>query len=126
MEEGFSKPSIFVPLGMGRQVSPPGCPVTDQFKIFRCGCSGEMRNPCIDPPDGIRNIGAIDGETVANEKILCNILFDPFSILNLLLNGPSTICNRPDLLGGFLHSLAERGRREEDEKEQDQKGHALY
>jgi hypothetical protein len=79
-----------------------------------------MKNPCIDPADGIRDICAIDRDTVADEEIFCDILFDPFPISNLLHNGPSAISNRPDLMGRFLHALAERGGGEEDEKEQDQ------
>jgi len=67
-----------------------------------------MRNPCIDPSDGIRDISAIDGDIVADEEIFRDILFDPFSISNLLLNAPSTISNRPDLLRGFRYRLAER------------------
>jgi hypothetical protein len=85
-----------------------------------------MRNPCIDPPDGIRDICAIDRDIVADEEIFRDILFDPFSISNLLLNAPSTISNRPDLMRRFLHGLAERGSGERDEKEQDQERHALY
>jgi hypothetical protein len=63
---------------------------------------------------------------VADEEIFRDILFDPFSISNLLLNAPSTISNRPDLLRGFRYRLAKRGSGEKDEKEQDQEGHALY
>jgi hypothetical protein len=85
-----------------------------------------MRYPCIDPPDGIRDICAIDRDIVADEEIFRNILFDPFSKLDLLLNAPSTISNRPYLLRGFRDRLAERGSGERDEKKQDQEGHALY
>jgi hypothetical protein len=86
-----------------------------------------MRNPCIDPADGIRDICAINRDTVADEEIFCDILFDPFAISNLLRNGPSAIPNRPDLMRRFLYALAERGSGEEDEKkEQDQEGHTLY
>jgi hypothetical protein len=126
MEEGGPKTLIFVPLGMGRQTPPLGCPVADHFMVFCCGCSREMKNPCIDPADGIRDICAIDRDTVADEEIFCDILFDPFPISNFLPNAPSTVFNRPDLLRGFLHGLAKSGSREQDEKKQDQKGHALY
>jgi hypothetical protein len=126
MEEGLPETAILMPLGMGRQTFPLGCPVTDHFKILCCSGSRQVRNPCIDPPDGIRDISAIDRDIVADEEIFCDIFFDPFSISNLLLNAPSPISNRPDLIRRFLHALAERGSREKDEKEQDQEGHALY
>jgi hypothetical protein len=116
MDEGFPETPILMPLGMGRQTSPLGCPVTDHFKIFCCSGSREMRNPCINPPDGVRDICAIDRDIVADEEIFRDILFDPFSISNLLLNAPSTISNRPDLLMGFRDRLAERGSGEKDEK----------
>jgi len=119
MKEGFPETAILMPLGMGRQTSPLGCPVTDHFKIFCCSGGGEIRHPCIDPPDGIRDICAIDRDIVADEEIFRDILFDPFSISNLLLNAPSTISNRPDLLRGFRYRLAERGSGERDEKKQD-------
>ena len=126
VEKRSPETAILMPLGMGRQTSPLGCPVTDHFKIFCSSCSGEMRNPCIDPADGIRDISAINGDIVADEEIFCDILFDPFPISNLLRNAPSAISNRPDLMRRFLHALAEGGSGEEDEKEQDQEGHALY
>jgi hypothetical protein len=126
MKEGFPETPILMPLGMGRQTSPLGCPVTDHFKIFCCSGSREMRNPCINPPDGIRDICAIDRDIVADEEIFRDILFDPFSISNLLFNAPSTISNRPDLMRRFLHGRVKRGSGGEDEKEQDQEGHALY
>jgi hypothetical protein len=126
MKEGFPETAILMPLGMGRQTSPLGCPVTDHFKVFCRGCSREMRNPCIDPPDGIRNIGAIDRDLVTDEEIFGDILFDPFCESNLLLNAPSAISNRPDLLRGFRYRLAERGSGEEDEKEQNKKEHISY
>jgi hypothetical protein len=85
-----------------------------------------VRNPCIDPPDGIRDIRAIDRDIVADEEIFRDILFDPFAKLDLLLNAPSTIPHGPDLMRRFLHGLAKRGSSEKDEKEQDQEGHALY
>jgi hypothetical protein len=94
--------------------------------VFCCGCSREMKNPCIDPADGIRDICAIDRDTVADEEIFCDILFDPFRISNLLYNGPSSIVNHPDLMRRFLHVLGKRGSREKDQQEQDQEGHALY
>jgi hypothetical protein len=125
MEESFPETAILMPLGMGWQTSPLGCPVTDHFKIFCRGCSGEMRNPCIDPPDGIRGICAIDRDFVADEEIFRDILFDPFSISNLLLNAPPTIPNCPDLLRGFRCRLAERKVGKEDQK-QDEKRHVSY
>jgi hypothetical protein len=126
MEEGFPETAILMPLGMGRQTSPLRGPVANEFVILGDGCSRETSDPCIDPPDGIRNICAIDRDIVADEEIFCDILFDPFSISNLLLNGPSTVSNRPDLLRGFRCRLAKRGSGEKDDKKQDQEGHASY
>jgi hypothetical protein len=77
-----------------------------------------MRDACIDPPNGIRNIGAIDGDLVTDEEIFRNVPFDPLCKSNLLLKGPSTIPNTPDLLRGFRYRLAERGGGEEEAKEQ--------
>jgi hypothetical protein len=125
MEEGFPETAILMPLGMGRQTSPLGCPVTDQFKIFCRGGSGKMADPCIDPPNSIWNISAIDGDMIADEEIFRNILLNPLPVLNLLFNGPSTILDGPDLMRGFLHGLAERGNWKKDEKEQDQEKHVL-
>jgi hypothetical protein len=85
-----------------------------------------MRDACIDPPDGIRNIGAIDGDLVTDEEIFGNVPFDPLCKSNLLLKGPSTISHCPDLLRGFRYRLAERGNGEKEEKEEDEEGHALY
>ena len=85
-----------------------------------------MGDPCIDPPDGIRNIGAIDRDLVADEEILGDILFDPFCKSTFLFKGPPTVSNRPDLLRGFRDRLAERGGRENEEKKQDEEGHDLY
>jgi len=126
IEEGLPETGIFMPLGMGGQTAPLGCPMADHFEIFCCGRSREMKNPCIDPPDSIRDISAIDGDLVADEEIFCDIFFDPFPISNFLPNAPSTISNRPNLIRRFLHALAERGSREKDEKEQDQNGHTSY
>jgi hypothetical protein len=125
MEEGFPETAILVPLGMSWQTSPLGCPVTDHFKIFCRGCSGEMRNPCVDPPDGIRGICAIDSDIVADEEIFCDIFFHPFPVPNFLFNRPSTISNRPDLKRRFLYGLTKTGGGEKDEKQQDHEGHAL-
>jgi len=125
MEESLPETAILVPLGMRRQISPLGCPMTDHFEIFCCGRSREMKNPCIDPPDGIRDISAIDGDLVADEEIFSDIFFDPFPISNLLPNAPSTISNRPDLLRGFRYRLTERKGGKENQK-QDEEEHTLY
>jgi hypothetical protein len=85
-----------------------------------------MRNPCIDPADGIRDIGAIDRDIVADEEIFRDVRFNPLRIPALLLNRPSTIPHGPDLKGGFLHGLAERGSWKKDEKGQDEKDHISY
>jgi hypothetical protein len=84
-----------------------------------------MGDPCIDPPNSIWNISAIDGDMIADEEIFRNILLNPLPVLNLLFNGPSTILDGPDLMRGFLHGLAERGNWKKDEKEQDQEKHVL-
>lgn len=116
MEESSSETEIFVPLRMGRQTSPFSREVADQFIILRCGCRWEVGNPCIDPPDGIRDICAIDGDLIADEKILCDILLNPFAKSLLLLNGPLPVAHIPDLMGRFMDRLAERRCREKDEK----------
>jgi hypothetical protein len=116
MEKSSSETEIFVPLRMGRQTSPFSREVTDQLIILRCGCRWEVGNPCIDPPDGIRNICAIDGDMIADEEILCNILLNPSAILTLLFNRPSSITYIPDLMGRFMDRLAERKGGKEDQK----------
>jgi hypothetical protein len=116
MEKSSSETKIFVPLRMGRQTSPFSREVADQFIILRCGCRWEVGNPCIDPPDGIRNICAIHGDMIADEEVFCQILLDPFAILTLLFNRPSMLTHLPDLERRFSCRLAERRCREKDEK----------
>ena len=84
-----------------------------------------MSDSRINPPDGIGNVSTIDGDTVSDEKIFRHILFHPFPISVLLLNGPSTVPHSPDLKTRFLHRLTERERGKEDQK-QDEKGHITY
>jgi hypothetical protein len=108
MEKSFPKPEIFVPLRMGWETSPFGRPVADQFIIFCGRSSRKMGNPCIDPPDGIRDIRAIDGNIIADEEIFRYILLNPLAILIFLLNCPSTVTHLPDLKGRFIDRLAER------------------
>ncbi len=68
-----------------------------------------MGNPCIDPPDGIRDICAIDRDIVADEEIFCDILLNPFAISNLLFNGPSPISHLPDLMRRFMDVWLKEG-----------------
>jgi hypothetical protein len=110
---------------MGGETAPAGCPVTDQCVVFCSGGSGKVCDSRVDPPDSVRDICTIDRDTIADEEIFRDIVFDPFSISNLLLNAPSTISNCPDLLRGFRYRLAERKGGKEDQK-QDEKRHVSY
>jgi len=117
MEENFPETEITIPLGMSRQTSPLGRPVADPFVVLGGGCSREMGDPSIDPPDGIRNICTIDRDLITDEEVFCNVLLNPFSITALLPNRPSSIVHLPDLMSGFVHGLTKRGGPQKDEEE---------
>jgi hypothetical protein len=99
--------------------------VSNEFIILRGSGGRKMGNPSIDPPDSIRDICAIDRNTVADEEIFRDILFDPFSISTLFLNAPSTIPDCPYLLRRFKYRLAERKGGKEKQK-QDEEKHSSY
>jgi hypothetical protein len=107
MEKGFPETEILVPIRMRRETSPLRRPVADPFVVFCGSSSREMGDPCIDPPDGIRNICAIDRDIVADKEIFRNILLNPSAISMLLFNRPSSIAHLPDLVGRFMDRLAE-------------------
>jgi hypothetical protein len=71
--------------------------VADQFSIFCGGGRREVGDPRVDPSHSIRNICAINRNLVANKKILVKVLFDPFAIMDFLLNGPTTVSDLPYL-----------------------------
>jgi hypothetical protein len=99
--------------------------MTDQFAIFCCGGCRKVGDPRIDPSYGIRDISTINRNFISDKKILRDILFDPFTVLNLLLDRPSTFPHLPHLESGLLNRLAEARVGEEDKKQQNKKRHIL-
>jgi hypothetical protein len=97
VKKGFAKPKIFVPLGMGWEISPFPGPVADQMAVLRCGCSREMGDPCIDPSNRIGDIGAVHGEFIPDEEILCDIFLHPFAESEFFFNSPSAVPDFPYL-----------------------------
>ena len=86
-----------------------------------------MGDPCINPPGRIRDIGTIHGNFVTDEKVLRDILLDPFAELSLILRGPPALPHLPDLMRGLVQRLAERRGRDEDNNRESQKEtHNLY
>jgi hypothetical protein len=100
--------------------------MADPFVLFGSGCSREMGDPCIDPPDGIRNICAIDGDLITDEEVFCHILLDPFTITALLLNRPFSFAHLPYLMGGFVDHLTVRRDCEQGEEKQNEEEHVSY
>jgi hypothetical protein len=80
--------------------------VADELPLFCCGRRREVGDPCIDPPNGIRNICTVYRNLVTDEKIFLNISLNPLTIVLLLFNRPSTIAHAPDLKRRFFYRLA--------------------
>ncbi len=59
-------------------------PVADELPLFCCGSCREVGDPCINPSNRIRNICTINGNLIADEKILRDIRFYPLAIVLLL------------------------------------------
>jgi hypothetical protein len=94
--------------------------VTDQFSVFGCGSCGQSGNPRINPPDGVRDIGAVNRDAIADEKIFGEVFFNPSGIILLLFNRPAPFSHFPGLQRGFHGRLA-KGREWNDEQEKQDK-----
>jgi len=110
VEKGGTETLVMLPLRVGWKMVPVRGPVADQFAILCDGGSRKMSDPCIDPPDRIRDIRAISWGLVADKKIFRNIFINPFSEPILFFNRPSVEADCPDLIRGFIQGLA-RARR---------------
>jgi hypothetical protein len=100
--------------------------MSNQFVVL-CGCGcWEVGDPGVDPPDHIGNICTINGDLITNEKILCDICFDPFPKFMFLFHCPTTITYSPDLMRGFMDGFAKGWDRKEDEDKDDEKIHISY
>jgi hypothetical protein len=126
MEKGLSEPLISVPFQMDREMFPLRRPMADELAVLCCRGCRKMGNPCIDPPYCIGDICTINRDFIPNEEILCNILLYPFTILNLLFNGPSMIVHLPNLSRRLLDCLTETGKGKREENKENEHKHNSY
>jgi hypothetical protein len=56
-----------------------------------------MGDPCIDPSNRIGDIGAVHGEFIPDEEILCDIFLHPFAESEFFFNSPSAVPDFPYL-----------------------------
>jgi hypothetical protein len=125
MEKGPSEALIFMPLQMGREMSPVGRPVPNELMILGRRRSRKVGNTGVDPPNRIRNIGAIDRDFISKEEVLIQILLHPSGKKDFFLHRPSTIPHLPDLRGGFGR-ISSKTKKRKGEQKKDQKGFHIY
>ena len=80
--------------------------MADQFPIFGGGRCRKTGDPGIDPSDRIDGIGTVRWDVVRDKKTFVDRLFHPSFISPLLFNRPTTIPHLPELIRGFILSLA--------------------
>ena len=107
--EGRPEPLVLVPLFMGGEAAPLGRPVADEEAFLGRSSRGQVGDPCVDPSDGIEDIGAVDGDLVADEEVFGDVLLHPPAVGPFLLLGPTPVPDLPDLLGGFRRRAVDGG-----------------
>jgi hypothetical protein len=66
-----------------------------------------MSDSGIDPAESIRNIRTIYRDLIADKKIFCHILLNPFPEPVFFLDGPAPVGHPPDLKRRLLHDFTE-------------------
>jgi hypothetical protein len=105
---------------------PVGRPVADQSSIPGGRSSGKRVHPGIDPSECINSIRTIRWDLITNKKILRQCFIHPFSKPIFFFDRPSVIADAPDLVRGIIEVLTEAWDWTQDNKEEDEQGHALY
>jgi hypothetical protein len=95
--------------------------VSDELIVFCRGGCGKAGNSRIDPPDGVKDIRAVNGYVMADEKIFREIDLDPPGVIFFFFDAPSPFPNGPDLKRRLQGRTAEsRGNRRKRQKKHEQ------
>jgi len=97
--------------------------MSNELIVFSRRSRRELGNPCINPPNGIRDIGAVNRYFMLDKKIFRDIGLDPLGEIDFFLDTPPPLSNLPDLMGGLNVHFTQSGANRKEEQKENEKFH---